>query len=185
MMLIIVLILSSNYGVNSGSWDDLLRHRTFEQSEYFQTQSVNQTNRAIRAVTRATRFEENGVYDPQRLVNISEYAETMVDKKLKFSEIGAQELKEMMEVCVDSYCYAVEAFFKHDKEKAVLAIQKEIRADELEVKLRTKHIKRLANQECNTEAGIIFLDTVICLERISDHARNIAEEVIGKKEIEE
>ena len=54
----------------------------------------------------------------------------------------------------------------------------------MEVQLRTKHIKRLTNQECNTEAGIVFLDTVICLERISDHARNIAEEVLGT-ELEE
>lgn len=75
LLLIVVLIMTSNYGVNSGSWDDLLRHRNYEQSEYFQTQSVNQTTRAIRAAARATRFEENGVYDPQRFVNISEYAE--------------------------------------------------------------------------------------------------------------
>lgn len=75
LLLIVVLIMTSNYGVNSGSWDDLLRHRKYEQSEYFQTQSVNQTTRAIRAAARATRFEENGVYDPQRFVNISEYAE--------------------------------------------------------------------------------------------------------------
>ena len=75
LLLIGVLILSSNYGANSGSWDDLLTHRTFEQSEYFKTQSVNQATRAIRAAVRATRFEENGVYDPQRFVNISEYAE--------------------------------------------------------------------------------------------------------------
>lgn len=75
LLLIVVLILTSNYGVNSGSWDDLLRHRTYEQSEYFQTQSVNQTTRAIRAMTRATRFENKGEYDPQRFVNIAEYAE--------------------------------------------------------------------------------------------------------------
>lgn len=75
LLLIVVLILTSNYGVNSGSWDDLLKHRTYEQSEYFQTQSVNQATRAIRAATRATRFEENGAYDPQRFVNIEEYAE--------------------------------------------------------------------------------------------------------------
>jgi len=75
LLLIVVLIMTSNYGVNSGSWDDLLRHRKYEQSEYFQTQSVNQTTRAIRAAARATRFEENGVYDPQRFVNIAEYAE--------------------------------------------------------------------------------------------------------------
>ena len=75
LLLIVVLILTSNYGVNSGSWDDLLTHRTYEQSEYFQTQSVNQITRAIRAATRATRFEKNGLYDPQRFVNIAEYAE--------------------------------------------------------------------------------------------------------------
>ena len=53
----------------------------------------------------------------------------------------------------------------------------ERKADELEIQLRAKHIKRLTKQECNTEAGIVFLDTLVCLERISDHARNIAEEV--------
>lgn len=75
LLLIVVLILTSNYGVNSGSWDDLLTRRTYEQSEYFQTQSVNQTTRAIRAATRATRFEKGGSYDPERFVNIAEYAE--------------------------------------------------------------------------------------------------------------
>ncbi len=74
LLLIAVLILTNNYGVNSGSWDDLLRHRTYEQSEYFQTQSVNQATRAIRASVRATRFEENGIYDPNRFVNVEEYA---------------------------------------------------------------------------------------------------------------
>lgn len=74
LLLIVVLILSSNYGVNSGSWDDLLARRSYEKSEYFQTQSVNQATRAIRAAVRSTRFEENGVYDPSRFVNITEYA---------------------------------------------------------------------------------------------------------------
>ena len=78
LLLIAVLLLSSNYGVNSGSWNDLLTRRSYEQSEYFQTQSVNQATRAIRAAVRATRFEEDGVYNPHRFVNISEYAETGV-----------------------------------------------------------------------------------------------------------
>lgn len=43
-----------------------------------------------------------------------------------------------------------------------------------------KHIKRLTNQQCNTEAGVVFLDSLVCLERISDHARNIAEEVLAE-----
>lgn len=75
LLLIVVLIISSNYGVNSGSWDDLLTHRNYEESEYFRTQSVNQVTRAIRAAARATRFEKNGVYDPERFVNIENYAQ--------------------------------------------------------------------------------------------------------------
>ena len=110
--------------------------------------------------------------------NISEFAETMAEKKMEFSEIGASGLKQMFEVCVDSYRYAIEAFMEGDKEKALVTIEKETIADELEVQLRTKHIKRLTNNECNTEAGIVFLDTLVSLERISDHARNIAEEVL-------
>ncbi|MBQ2986449.1 MAG: Na/Pi cotransporter family protein [Tyzzerella sp.] len=110
--------------------------------------------------------------------NISEFAETMTDRKLAFSEVGEAGLKEMLDVCVDSFRYAIDAFIEEDKEKALLAIEKEREADRLEIELRSKHIKRLTKQECNTETGIVFLDTLVCLERISDHARNIAEEVL-------
>ena len=110
--------------------------------------------------------------------NISEYAQELVDKKIHFSEMGQTELKEMMEICFESYKYAIDAFTEESKEKAMKVIEKETLADDLEIKLRAKHIKRLTNNECNTEAGIVFLDMLVCLERISDHARNIAEEVL-------
>lgn len=74
LILITIILLTSNYGANRGSWDDLLKHRTYEASDYFHTQSVNQATRAIRAATRATRFERNGIYDPDRLVDIEQYA---------------------------------------------------------------------------------------------------------------
>ncbi len=110
--------------------------------------------------------------------NISEYAELMAEKHLDFSETGEAGLKEMLEVCADSYCYAIDAFIEDDKEKAFKVIECETKADNLEVTLRSKHIKRLTNNQCNTESGIVFLDTLVGLERISDHARNIAEEVL-------
>lgn len=110
--------------------------------------------------------------------NISEYAQELADKKLRFSDMAQKEMKEMIEICFDGYRYAIDAFVEEDKEKAMRVIEKETLADDLEIKLRTKHIKRLTNNECNTEAGIVFLDMLVCLERISDHARNIAEEVL-------
>ena len=111
--------------------------------------------------------------------NISEFAETLKEKKLSFSETGKEEIKEMIEVCADSYRYALEAFVESSRDKALKVIEKETKADDLEIKLRSKHIKRLTNNLCNTEAGVVFLDTIICLERISDHARNIAEEIMN------
>ena len=45
-------------------------------------------------------------------------------------------------------------------------------------RLRSEHMKRLATNQCNTDAGIVYLDALVCLERISDHSRNIAEEVL-------
>lgn len=110
--------------------------------------------------------------------NISEFAETLYEKKVSFSEIGKEQIKEMLDVCTDSYRYALDSLVEQSKEKALRVIEKETQADDLEISLRSKHIKRLTNNQCNTEAGIVFLDSLVCLERISDHARNIAEEVL-------
>ena len=112
--------------------------------------------------------------------NISEFAETLYEKKVSFSEVGRAQLMEMFEVCVDSYRYAYEAFVERSREKALTVIEKETQADDLEITLRSRHIKRLASNQCNAQAGIVFLDTLVCLERISDHARNIAEEVLER-----
>lgn len=110
--------------------------------------------------------------------NVSEYAETLAAKKVDFSEVGQAHLKEMMDVCTESYLHAMKAFENNDKDSAFKTIEKETEADGMEISLRAKHIKRLTNNQCNTEAGIVFLDTLVCMERISDHARNIAEEVL-------
>jgi len=40
--------------------------------------------------------------------------------------------------------------------------------------LREKHIDRLTKGECKPQSGIAFLDIISNLERISDHATNIA-----------
>lgn len=109
--------------------------------------------------------------------NISEYAESLKEQKTSLSETGAVEMKEMLRVCSESFLYAVEALEENSAEKARLVLEREEQADGLEVRLRTAHIKRLADKQCSTEAGIVFLDTLTGLERISDHARNIAEEV--------
>lgn len=110
--------------------------------------------------------------------NISEYAETLSEKKVEFSETAREHMSEIMSETIDSYRFALEALKDKSHEKALKVIEKETIIDDLEIRLRAKHIERLANNQCNTEAGIIFLDALVGLERISDHARNIAEEVL-------
>lgn len=75
LMFIMVFMFAAVFGSRHGSWKDLLNRKTYEQSDYFQSQSRNQVTRAIRAATRSTRFEKNGAYDPERMVNIQSYAE--------------------------------------------------------------------------------------------------------------
>ncbi|HBA64422.1 MAG TPA: Na/Pi cotransporter [Lachnospiraceae bacterium] len=110
--------------------------------------------------------------------NISEFAEVLLENKTGFTDKGLNELKEMIEVCSDSYFHALEAYEYRSREAALQVIEEETKADELEISMRSAHISRLAGNECTTEAGVVYLDALVCLERISDHARNIAEEVL-------
>lgn len=113
--------------------------------------------------------------------NIAEFIETLIDKKIDFSETGHRHLKQMIEVCTEAYVSAIDAFENMDSGSALHTIEKETEADGLEISFRSKHIKRLVEGTCNAEAGVIFLDALICMERVSDHARNIAEEVLEEK----
>ena len=53
--------------------------------------------------------------------------------------------------------------------------------DNMEEELREKHIERLSNQQCNPANGVIFLDIISNLERISDHAYNLAGYVMSEQ----
>ena len=58
-------------------------------------------------------------------------------------------------------------------------IEKESQADDLEIRLRSEHMKRLATNRVQYGCGnCISWTHLVCLERISDHSRNIAEEVL-------
>ncbi|MGL6198733.1 MAG: Na/Pi cotransporter family protein [Lachnospiraceae bacterium] len=110
--------------------------------------------------------------------NIAECSETLHEQKLSFSDKGALQMKEMLDICISSYKYAIQAYEENDIDKAQTVIELETKADVLEIQMRADHIQRLTHTECNVEAGVVFLDALVCLERVSDHARNIAEEVL-------
>lgn len=113
--------------------------------------------------------------------NMSEFAEALKTKNVDFSRSAHEQIRNMISVCTSAYVYAVDAFENVNSECALRTIEKETEADSLEISFRSKHIKRLVKGECNAEAGVIYVDVLSGMERISDHARNIAEEVLEEK----
>ena len=53
--------------------------------------------------------------------------------------------------------------------------------DNMEEELREQHIERLSKQLCKPTNGVVFLDIISNLERISDHAYNLAGYVISEE----
>ena len=107
--------------------------------------------------------------------NIADLALQKVDEGNTFSKEGIEDLKIITECMYLSMENAIEAWKNDNMEAAKATRFFENRVDELEEKLRAKHIDRLSKQICNTQSGVIFLDVISNMERISDHAVNIAE----------
>lgn len=106
--------------------------------------------------------------------NIAELAEFKCKNNIVFSEIGQTEIAEIMSLVYKSYENAVMALKEENIEFVRKVVKYEDMVDNMEEELREKHIERLAKSLCKPESGIVFLDIINNLERISDHAMNIA-----------
>ena len=106
--------------------------------------------------------------------NVAENAKQLADKHLKLSQTGMEDLKEISDTVYQSCYYAIKARSENNLDYLRKVNQYEDKVDSLEEELRDKHIDRLSSGDCNPQAGIVFLDIISNLERISDHAMNIA-----------
>ena len=106
--------------------------------------------------------------------NISESARFMIEHNVEFSEMGLEDIKTIADTVLDSFSHAVSARQSGNLADVRKVTQDEDEVDNLEEELREKHIERLSRGECRPEIGVVFLDLVTNLERISDHALNLA-----------
>jgi len=106
--------------------------------------------------------------------NIAELTERMKKEKLNFSKTAMKELKEIFDATKESYINAVSVLDKKDEKLGRRVLDLEVNVDRMERELEEKHFQRLRKGICKPEAGPFYLDTVRNLERISDHAHNIA-----------
>lgn len=116
--------------------------------------------------------------------NIAELAESMVRDGISFSKKGRGDLELIAEQTMQAFGNAVEARDTGSIEKSRSVQVLEENVDNLEEELRDKHIRRLSKGKCEPESGVIFLDIISNLERIADHAVNIADYVTAEVEEE-
>lgn len=111
--------------------------------------------------------------------NIIEYVDFQLSNKVTLTDEAMNDLKTMFNLTHTTVKEAIEALDHNNRELAIDVLKKERSIDELEKSLRKKHIGRLSEGNCSVKGGIVFVDIISNLERIGDHAVNIAETVLG------
>lgn len=106
--------------------------------------------------------------------NVADAARQRKEQGIEISRAAQKELGEMLDMVNHIIQYAIEMFVKSEYTHMQDVIDLENRVDERERELQKSHVERLTRGECSPEAGMIFSDIISGLERVSDHATNIA-----------
>ena len=106
--------------------------------------------------------------------NLAENIKYMKEKEIKISTMGVSDLERISESAYNALHYAIDARRTGSLDSVRKVGQFEDEVDNLEDELSEKHLIRLSKGECSPEAGMVFMDILSNLERISDHAMNIA-----------
>ena len=110
--------------------------------------------------------------------NLMELVDYQVSNKVTLSPEAYKDLNQMYELTMSTFSRSIEALEQDNHEIAGQVLTQEEEIDRLERQLRKKHILRLNEGQCSGSAGIVFVDMLSNLERIGDHAVNIAETVL-------
>lgn len=113
--------------------------------------------------------------------NIIELIDYRDVNRVTLSEDAMDDLSEMFTLTIETVQKAVQSLDLNDMDLARTVTQKEDLIDKMERKFRKNHILRLNERSCSAQAGMVFVDIVSNLERIGDHAVNIAEAILGKR----
>ena len=115
--------------------------------------------------------------------NFADSAKSRLEHGIEFSEKGKKQLQDMTEMVVKTLEYSLDMFSHRNQEhmQEVIALEDEV--DEKERKLQQSHVTRLAKGACSPEAGMLFSDTISGLERVADHATNIAFAIMEPQDV--
>ena len=111
--------------------------------------------------------------------NILEAAQLRHNEEIKFSEKAVKELDDLSGLITAQIDRALDLFSRQDSSAAAIEqVEKtEQEIDDITEALREHHVDRLKQHKCSAKNGMIYLDILTNLERIGDHAENIATSV--------
>ena len=111
--------------------------------------------------------------------NIAEYTQASASNRAKFSEDALHDLGDMAERVEYMVDLSMKAYDQEDRSLLSEARDVEDSVDAMQEEKTENHIERLKANICDPRGGVIYTDMVSDLERISDHAMNIAEGMLG------
>lgn len=112
--------------------------------------------------------------------NIADFAVKCLEESLEFTKKGAKEIQEMHQKTMVILEKAMEMFVTLDEKNLPDILELENDIDLMERELQQNHVRRMAKGKCSPMAGLIFTDLVTGLERVADHATNIAFSILEK-----
>ncbi len=111
--------------------------------------------------------------------NVADSAKQRIGTDVNFSKEAQRGLGEMLDMVNNLIQYSLEMFSTGTEDHLEDIMRLEDAVDEKERELQKDHVGRLTRNECSPEAGMLFSDIVSGLERVADHATNIAFSILN------
>ena len=141
-------------------------------------ENVNEDRQLDMLLQSIPSFERIGDYG----TNLEELGEKLAGEGGTFSDKAKEELKILTGAVMDILSTTVQALSENDNELAKTIEPLEEVIDDMVRLLKDRHTKRLKNGSCSVTSGLVFMDALTHLERVSDHCSNIAGCVMDTKE---
>lgn len=106
--------------------------------------------------------------------NIAEDVEKLIDMKEDINGMAGDEIRRMQEMTVKILHLSMDMFNLEDDSHLQEILDLENAIDAKERELQNLHVKCLTTGECSAQVGMMFSDLASNLERVADHATNIA-----------
>ena len=134
---------------------------------------LRQISTALKVVTDLERIGDHAE-------TIAKRVKSMNEDGISFSPEAAEEMKEIGDMVIRTTADALQALEDNDVNLAKTALARSHEVRKKEKAMRRSHVDRLNRGVCTPETGIVMLELLLNMKRVSDHAQNLCEIVLGE-----